>query len=122
MMTWLTVTGALLTCAGLIQPQVQRRRIGRGASIPAASSERTRSHPPPARTLPQSISPWRIDVSGSSLPPGVEQFFIRLPIRSNGPEASPSAGGGGISDLRRGWLLAGLALKLTRLKLVQSSL
>ena len=47
MMTWLTVTGALLTCAGLIQPQVQRRRIGRGASIPAASSERTRSHPRP---------------------------------------------------------------------------
>jgi hypothetical protein len=51
----------------------------------------------PARTVPQPVPPWRIElgVSGSSMPPGAQQLFIRLPIRSNGPEASPSAGGGG---------------------------
>ena len=73
-----------------------RRRIGRGAPISATLRQRGRAATPPARTLPQPVSPWRIElgVSGSSLPPGVQQFFIRLPIRSNGPEASPSAAGG----------------------------
>jgi hypothetical protein len=54
--------------------------------------------PPPARTLPQPLSPWRVElgVSGSSEPPGTQRFYILSPLRLDGPGAAPpSAAGGG---------------------------
>jgi hypothetical protein len=53
--------------------------------------------PPPARMVPPRVSPWRIElgVSGSSMPPNTQRFFIRPPIRWDGSGASPPTGSGG---------------------------
>ena len=50
--------------------------------------------PPPARAVPQLVSPRRIElgVSGSSPPPGTQLFLIRPPIP--GPGAPPSTASG----------------------------
>jgi len=52
--------------------------------------------PPPARMLPQSVSPWRIElsVSGSSEPPGTQRYHILSPLRLDGPGAPPPTGSG----------------------------
>jgi hypothetical protein len=48
--------------------------------------------------VPPVVSPWRIElgVSGSTGPPGKQQFFIRPPIRweGSGPPTRSNAGGG----------------------------
>ena len=54
--------------------------------------------PPSAIMVPPVVSPWRIElgVSGSSGPPGKQQFFIRPPIRWEefGSPIPSNAGGG----------------------------
>jgi hypothetical protein len=52
--------------------------------------------PPPARMLPQPVSPWRIElgVSGSSVPPRALRFYIRPPLRLDEPGAPPLSGSG----------------------------
>jgi len=52
--------------------------------------------PPPARMLPQPVSPWRIELgeSGSSQPPSTQRFYILSPLRWDGPGAPPPTGGG----------------------------
>ena len=51
---------------------------------------------PPARMLPQPVSPWRIElgVSGSSMPPSTQRFYIRTPLRWDGPGAPPPTAAG----------------------------
>jgi hypothetical protein len=53
--------------------------------------------PPPARMLPPSVSPWRIElgVSGSSVSPSTQRFYILSPLRRDGHGAPPQSGGGG---------------------------
>ena len=55
------------------------------------------AQPPPARMLPQPVSPWRIElgVSGSSEPPSTQRFYILSPLRSDRPGAPPVTGAGG---------------------------
>ena len=50
--------------------------------------------PPPARTVPQLVSPRRIElgVSGSSPPPGTQLFLIRPPIPEPGAPPSTASG------------------------------
>jgi hypothetical protein len=50
--------------------------------------------PPPAKTVPQLVSPRRIElgISGSSAPPGTQLFLMRPPILE--PGAPPATGGG----------------------------
>jgi hypothetical protein len=64
---------------------------------PPASVGEDAQPPPPARMLPQPVSPWRIElgVSGSSLPPSTQRFYIRPPLRWDGPGAPPHSGNGG---------------------------
>jgi len=54
--------------------------------------------PPPAIMVPPVVSPWRIElgVSGSTGPPGKQQFFMHPPIRweGSGPPTRSNAGGG----------------------------
>ena len=61
---------------------------------PPPSVEEDAQPPPPARTVPQLVSPRRIElgVSGSSPPPGTQLFLIRAPIP--GPGAPPSTASG----------------------------
>jgi hypothetical protein len=51
--------------------------------------------PPPAKTVPQLVSPKRIElgVNGSSAPPGTQLFLRRPPILE--PGAPPATGNGG---------------------------
>jgi hypothetical protein len=51
--------------------------------------------PPPAKTVPQLVSPRRIElgISGSSAPPGTQLFLRRPPILE--PGAPPATGNGG---------------------------
>ena len=53
--------------------------------------------PPPAKMLPQPVSPWRIElgVSGSSQPPSTQRFYILSPLRLEGLERPPPTGSGG---------------------------
>ena len=50
--------------------------------------------PPPAKTVPQLVSPRRIElgVSGSSPPPGTQLFLIRPPILEPGAPPSTASG------------------------------
>ena len=68
--------------------------VGAVQSPPASVGEDAQP-PPPARTVPQLVSPRRIElgVSGSSPPPGTQLFLRRPPIV--GPGAPPATGNGG---------------------------
>jgi len=47
--------------------------------------------------LPQPVSPWRIElgVSGSSLPPSTQRFYLLSPPRLDKPGAPPPSDSGG---------------------------
>src|SRR5437870_3147086 len=53
--------------------------------------------PPPARMLPPPVSPWRIElgVSGSSMPPSTQRFYLLSPPRLDKPGAPPPSESGG---------------------------
>ena len=67
----------------------RRGRIGRRAPIPAPLSWEDAQPPPPAGVLRQPVSPWRIKlgVSGSSLPPTTQRFYLLSPPRLDKPGA-----------------------------------
>ena len=96
-MTWRILTAALLTSVGLIQPQVRAAELEGALQYPPPSVGEDVQPPPPARMLPQPVSPWRVElgVSGSSMPPSTQRFYIRPPLRWEGPEAPPGTRTGG---------------------------
>ena len=96
-MIWLTLTAALLTCVGLIQPQVRAAELEGALQYPPRSAGEDAQPPPPARMLPQPESPWRAELgaSGSSMPSSTQRFYIRSPLRWEGPGAPPGTGNGG---------------------------
>lgn len=61
---------------------------------PPASVGEDAQPPPPAKTVPQLVSPKRIELgaSGSSAPPGTQLFLIRPPTLE--PGAPPVTGSG----------------------------
>jgi hypothetical protein len=88
---------ALLAFAGLLGANAQSAELEGALQYPPASVGEDAQPPPPARMLPQPVSPWRIElgVSGSSLPPSTQRFYIRPPLRWDGPGAPPHSGNGG---------------------------
>jgi hypothetical protein len=88
---------ALLASVGLIGSDALGAELEGALQYPPASIGADAQPPPPARTVSQPLSPWRIElgVSGSSVPPKTQQFFIRPPIHWYGTEAPPSSGDGG---------------------------
>jgi hypothetical protein len=80
------VLTTLLVSAGLIGGDARSAALEGALQYPPLSVGEDAQPPPPARMIPPSIvSPWRIElgVSGSSVPPNTQQFFIGLPIRSD---------------------------------------
>ena len=80
-----TALAAMLASVGLVLVNALGAELEGALQYQPRSVGEDAQPQPPARTVPQPVSPWRIElgVSGSSLLPGAQQFFIRLPIRSD---------------------------------------
>jgi hypothetical protein len=94
----ITFCAALLAFVGVIGTDARAAELEGALQYPPRSVGEDAQPPPPARTLPQPLSPWRVElgVSGSSEPPGTQRFYILSPLRLDGPGAAPpSAAGGG---------------------------
>jgi hypothetical protein len=87
----------LLVFAGLIGTDARSAELKGALQYPPRSIGDDAQPLPPARMAPPLVSPWRIElgVSGSSVPPGTQRFFIRPPVRREGSGAAPPAGSGG---------------------------
>ena len=93
----LNLSAALVVILGVTGADALGAELEGALQYPPPSIGEDAQPPPPARTLPQPVSPWRIElgVSGSSVPPSTQRFFIRSPLRWDGPGAPPQSGNGG---------------------------
>jgi hypothetical protein len=92
----LNLLGALVTGLGITGADAPGADLEGTIQYPPPSIGEDAQPPPPARMLPQPVSPWRIElgVSGSSVPPSKQRYYIRSPLRWNGPGAPPQSGNG----------------------------
>jgi len=88
--------GTLVAFTGLAGAQAFGAELEGALQYPPPSVGEDAQPPPPARMLPQPVSPWRIEfgVSGSSGPPSKQRFYILSPLRWDRPGAPPPTGGG----------------------------
>src|SRR5438477_1878087 len=88
------LSAAVLAFAALVSVEAPSAEIEGALQYPPPSVGEDAQPPPPARTVPQLVSPRRIElgVSGSSPPPGTQLFLIRPRILE--PGAPPSTGSG----------------------------
>jgi hypothetical protein len=93
----LHLLAALLALTGLAAAHAFGAELEGALQYPPRSVGEDAQPPPPARTLPRAISPWRVElgVSGSRMPPSTQRFYIRSPLRRNGPGAPPATESGG---------------------------
>lgn len=91
----LTMLGTLVAVIGidvLIASGIARAQIGGALQYPPASIGEDAQPPPPARMVPQIVSPRRIELgaSGSSQPPAdINRPFMAPPPRLDAPPAPP---------------------------------
>ena len=87
---------ALVAFTGLAGADAFGAELEGALQYPPRSIGEDAQPPPPARMLPQPVSPWRIElgVGGSSQPPSTQRFYILSPLRWDGPGAPPPTGGG----------------------------
>ena len=88
---------AMVVLVGLLGANALGAELQGALQYPPRSVGDDAQPPPPARMLPQPVSPWRVElgVSGTSEPPGVQQFFIRRAFRLDEPRPSAATGDGG---------------------------
>ena len=93
-LSYLHFSAAVLAFAGLVGADARSAEIEGALQYPPPSVGEDAQPPPPARTVPQLVSPRRIElgVGGSSPPPGTQLFLIRPRILE--PGAPPSTGSG----------------------------
>jgi hypothetical protein len=91
---YIPAAAAALAFAALIAVEARGAELEGALQYPPPSVGRDAQPPPPAKTVPQLVSPRRIEsgVSGSSPPAGTQLFLIRPPIP--GPGAPPSTASG----------------------------
>jgi hypothetical protein len=84
---------ALLALVGLMAADARSAELEGALQYPPPSVGEDAQPSPPARMLRQPVSPRRIElgVSGSSVPPSAQRFYIRPPLRL---EAPPPTGSG----------------------------
>lgn len=87
---------AALAFAALVGAEARSAEFAGALQYPPPSVGQDAQPPPPAKTVPQLVTPRRIEfgVSGSSVPPNTQRFYIRSPLRWHGPGA-PETGSGG---------------------------
>jgi hypothetical protein len=88
------LSAAALAFAALVGAETRSAELEGALQYPPPSVGEDAQPPPPAKTVPQLVSPRRIElgVSGSSPPPGTQLFLRRPPIP--GPGAPPATGSG----------------------------
>jgi hypothetical protein len=88
------LSAAALAFATLVGMEARCAELEGALQYPPPSVGEDTQPAPPARTVPQLVSPRRIElgVSGSSPPSGTQLFLRRPPIV--GPGAPPSTGSG----------------------------
>jgi hypothetical protein len=94
---WVVLLAAVLAFVGAARASAVGAELEGALQYPPRSVGEDAQSPPPARTLPQPVSPWRVEmaVSGSSIPPGAQRFYILSPLRLGGPRLPPATAGGG---------------------------
>jgi hypothetical protein len=88
---------SLLVFGALMAADARSAELEGALQYPPASVGEDAQPPPPARMLPQSMAPRRIELgfSGSSVPPSGQRLYIRPPIGSQDrPPAQPQSGSG----------------------------
>jgi hypothetical protein len=101
----LTFARALFACSGLVAADLRAAELEGALQYPPRSIGEDAQPPPPARMLPQPISPWRVElgVTGSSMPPSTQRFYIhsrsagRDPKPRRGPETAVRGSASGIT-------------------------
>jgi hypothetical protein len=93
-LSYLHLSVAALAFATLVGVEARSAELEGALQYPPPSVGEDAQPPPPARTVPQLVSPRRneLGVSGSSPPPGTQLFLIRP--RNFEPGAPPSTGSG----------------------------
>jgi hypothetical protein len=88
------LSAAVLAFAALVSVEARSAKLEGALQYPPPSVGQDAQPPPPAKTVPQLVSPRRIElgVSGSSPPPGTQLFLRRPPIME--PGAPPATGSG----------------------------
>jgi hypothetical protein len=88
------VTLSMLAFAGLVGADVRGAELEGALQYPPPSVGKDAQPPPPAKTVPQLVSPRRIElgISGSSPPPGTQLYLIRPPILESGAPPSTESG------------------------------
>ena len=91
---YLHLSAAVLAFAGLVGAEARSAELEGALQYPPPSVGEDAQPPPPAKTVPQLVSPRRIElgISGSSPPPGTQLFLRRPPIME--PGAPPATGSG----------------------------
>jgi hypothetical protein len=91
---YIPTAAAALVFAALVAEEARGAELEGALQYPPTSVGEDAQPPPPARTVPQLVTPRRIElgVSGSSPPPGTQLFLRRPPIV--GPGAPPATGSG----------------------------
>ena len=81
-----TSTAALFACSGLVAADLRAAELEGALQYPPRSIGEDAQPPPPARMLPQPVSPWRVElgVSGSSMPPSTQRFLYPFPAPPGG--------------------------------------
>jgi hypothetical protein len=88
------LSAAALAFAALVGVEARSAELEGALQYPPPSVGEDAQPPPPARTVPQLVTPRRIElgISGSSPPPGTQLFLRRPPTLEHG--APPPTGSG----------------------------
>ena len=95
-LSYFHLSAAVLAYTALLGADARSAELEGALQYPPPSVGEDAQPPPPAKTVPQLVSPRRIElgVSGSSAaPPGTQLFLRRPPILQ--PGAPPATGNGG---------------------------
>jgi hypothetical protein len=93
-LSYFHLSAAVLAFTALVGADARSAELEGALQYPPPSLGEDAQPPPPARTVPQLVTPRRIElgISGSSAPPGSQLFLIRPPILE--PGAPPATGSG----------------------------
>jgi hypothetical protein len=93
-LSYFHLSAAAFALAVLVGAEARSAELEGALQYPPPAVGQDAQPPPPARTVPQPVSPRRIELglNGSSPPPGSQLFLIRPPIP--GPGAPPSTASG----------------------------
>jgi hypothetical protein len=88
------LSAVAIAFAALVAVEARSAELEGALQYPPPSVGEDAQPPPPARTVPQLVSPRRIElgVSGSSPPPGTQLFLLRPPILEPGAPPSTESG------------------------------